>query len=64
MKPIISEAEAAFVADSEILLGTHLLRDYQLQVNFVTRTVEKGKRAIRFFLTKARKDGILFINSN
>ena len=33
-------ARATFVADSQILLGTHLLRDYRLQVNFVTRTVE------------------------
>ena len=36
----VIEAEATFVADSEILLGTRLLRDYRLQVNFVTRTVE------------------------
>ena len=36
----VIEAEAAFVADSQILIGTNLLRDYRLQVNFVTRTVE------------------------
>ena len=36
----VIEAEATFVADSQILLGTRLLRDYQLQINFVTRTVE------------------------
>lgn len=36
----IIEAEVTFVADSQILIGTYLLRDYRLQVNFVTRTVE------------------------
>ena len=36
----VIEAEVTFVADSQILLGTRLLRDYRLQVNFVTRTVE------------------------
>ena len=36
----VIEAEVTFVADSQILIGTHLLRDYRLQVNFVTRTVE------------------------
>ena len=36
----VIEAEATFVADSQILLGTRLLRDYRLQINFVTRTVE------------------------
>ena len=36
----IIEAEATFVADNQILIGTRLLRDYRLQVNFVTRTVE------------------------
>lgn len=33
-------ARATFVADSQTLLGTNLLRDYRLQINFVTRTVE------------------------
>ena len=33
-------ARATFSPDSQILLGTNLLRDYRLQVNFVTRTVE------------------------
>ena len=36
----VIEAEVTFVADSQILIGTYLLRDYRLQVNFVTRTVE------------------------
>jgi len=33
------EAEATFVAGGEILLGTHLLREYHLDVNFPARTV-------------------------
>ena len=36
----VIRARATFAPDSQILLGTHLLRDYRLQVNFVTRTVE------------------------
>ena len=36
----VVQAKAAFGANSQILLGTNLLRDYRLQVNFVTRTVE------------------------
>ena len=36
----VIEAEVTFVADSQILIGTYLLRDYRLQVNFVTHTVE------------------------
>ena len=36
----VIQARATFVADSQILLGTRLLRDHRLQVNFVTRTVE------------------------
>ena len=36
----VIEAEVTFVADNQILLGTRMLRDYQLQINFVTRTVE------------------------
>ena len=42
----VIEAEATFVADSQILIGTRLLRDYRLQVNFVTRTVELERVAI------------------
>ena len=36
----VVRARATFVADNQILIGTRLLRDYRLQVNFVTRTVE------------------------
>ena len=33
------EAAATFVSDNQILIGTRLLQDYWLQINFVTRTV-------------------------
>ena len=36
----VIQAEATFVANHEILIGTHLLREYRLLVNFVSRTVE------------------------
>lgn len=32
-------AETTFVADSDILIGTHLLREYRLQIDFVRQTV-------------------------
>jgi predicted aspartyl protease len=32
-------AEATFVPGSEILIGTHFIRRYRLEVNFVTQTV-------------------------
>ena len=32
-------AEATFVVSSEILIGTRLLREYRLQIDFVRRTV-------------------------
>ena len=32
-------AEVTFVADSDILIGTRLLREYRLQIDFVRRTV-------------------------
>jgi len=37
-------AEATFVAGSEILIGTHLLREYSLWIDFVSKTVllERG----------------------
>lgn len=35
----VVEAEATFVSDNQILIGTRLLQDYRLQINFVTRTV-------------------------
>jgi len=34
------EAESTFVFGSQILIGTHLLREYCLQINFVDRTVQ------------------------
>ena len=36
----IIQADATFVANSQILIGTHLLREYRLQINFVSQTVE------------------------
>ena len=32
-------AEATFVSTGEILIGTHLLRDYRLEIDFRARTV-------------------------
>ena len=36
----IVQAEATFVSGDRILIGTHLLREYSLQVNFASRTVQ------------------------
>jgi predicted aspartyl protease len=36
----IVRVEATFVSGSRILIGTRLLREYSLQINFVTRTVQ------------------------
>ena len=33
------QAEVKFVTGSQILIGTHLLREYALQVDFVNKTV-------------------------
>ncbi|HEX3033885.1 MAG TPA: hypothetical protein VHT73_01975 [Thermodesulfobacteriota bacterium] len=33
------QAEATFVPGSQILIGTHLLQQYHLQINFVSKTV-------------------------
>jgi predicted aspartyl protease len=33
-------AEATFVSGSQILIGTHLLREYSLQIDFVRKTVQ------------------------
>ena len=33
------QAEATFVFNTHILIGTHLLREYSLQINFVSKTV-------------------------
>jgi predicted aspartyl protease len=35
----VTLAEATFVACEEILIGTHLLRDHRLEINFVTKDV-------------------------
>ena len=35
----IVQARVPFVANGEILIGTHLLREYRLQIDFVRRTV-------------------------
>jgi predicted aspartyl protease len=34
------QAEATFVSSSQILLGTHLLQDYRLEINFVSKAVK------------------------
>ncbi len=34
------QAEASFVASHQILIGTHLLREYRLVIDFVNQTVE------------------------
>ena len=36
----VMQAEVTFVANHEILIGTHLLREHRLLVNFVSQTVE------------------------
>ena len=36
----IVQAEATFVPGSRILIGTRLLREYTLQINFVSRTIQ------------------------
>jgi len=36
----VVQAEATFISGSRILLGTRLLREYSLQINFVSRTVQ------------------------
>ena len=35
----IIQARVTFMIGSEILIGTHLLREYRLQIDFVRRTV-------------------------
>lgn len=40
---IVIQAEATFVAGSQILIGTHLLRRYTLRIDFVQRTVELAR---------------------
>lgn len=36
----VIQAETTFVTGYQILIGTHLLREYHLQINFVSKTVE------------------------
>lgn len=36
----VIQADATFVADHQILIGTRLLREYRLQIDFVSQTVE------------------------
>ena len=36
-------AEATFVPGSSILTGTHLIREYQLQIDFVHRSVQLAR---------------------
>jgi predicted aspartyl protease len=36
----IVQAEATFVIGNRVLIGTNLLREYSLQINFVSRTVQ------------------------
>jgi predicted aspartyl protease len=41
----ILHAEATFVPDTHILIGTHLLRHYQLQIDFVARSVQLTRKS-------------------
>lgn len=36
----IIHAEATFVPGSQVLIGTHLIREYQLQIDFVQKSVQ------------------------
>jgi len=36
----VVQAEASFVSGSQILIGTRLLQDYHLQINFVSKSVQ------------------------
>lgn len=36
----VIQAEATFASSSQILMGTHLLREYCLQIDFVRKTVQ------------------------
>ena len=39
----IIQSEVTFVADAQILIGTRLLQEYRLLINFVRKTVELEK---------------------
>jgi predicted aspartyl protease len=41
----IIQAEATFVPDSQILIGTHLLREYQLQIDFAQKSVQLERKS-------------------
>ena len=36
----VIQAETTFVTGTQVLIGTHLLRQYNLRIDFVARTVE------------------------
>jgi len=42
----VTQAETTFVAGHQILIGTHLLQEYRLQINFVSKTVELERVSI------------------
>lgn len=39
----VIQADVTFVPNSQILIGTHLLQSYRLQIDFVNQTVELEK---------------------
>jgi hypothetical protein len=41
----IIHAEATFVPGSQILIGTHLIREYQLQIDFVHQSVQLARNS-------------------
>ena len=41
----ILRAEATFVPGSQILIGTHLIRDYELQIDFVRKSVRLERKS-------------------
>ncbi len=42
----IIQAETTFVSGTQILIGTRLLREYRLEINFVSKTVDLVKLGI------------------
>jgi len=41
---VVIQAETTFVPGTQVLLGTHLLREYTLRIDFVHRIVELERR--------------------
>jgi predicted aspartyl protease len=41
----VLHAEATFVPDAHILIGTHLLRQYQLHIDFVAQSVQLTRKS-------------------